>query len=80
MASRFEARSAKRRPRFCSGKLLTMDDYADLRIRMHGWQTYSHRHVSEVPQPLAGVNVSALLAGGSLELGHQADGHPAAGF
>ena len=37
-------------------------------------------HVSEVPQPCAGVNVSALLAGGSLELGHQADGHPAAGF
>ena len=26
------------------------------------------------------MNVSALLAGGSLELGHQAVGHPAAGF
>src|SRR5689334_23218917 len=38
------------------------------------------RHVGEVPQPRADVNVSALLAGGSLELGHQADGHPAAGF
>ncbi len=35
-------------------------------------------HVSEVRQPLAGVNVSALLAGGCPELGHQVGGHPAA--
>jgi hypothetical protein len=42
--------------------------------------TSSHRHVSEVPQPLAAVNVSALLAGGGLELGHQVGGHPAAVF
>ena len=45
---------------------------------------YDHLHIShvgEVPQPRAErVNVSALLAGGSLELGHQAGGHPAAGF
>jgi hypothetical protein len=34
--------------------------------------------VSEMSQPLAGVNVSALLAGGGLELGHQVGGHPAA--
>lgn len=35
-------------------------------------------HVSEVSQPLAGVNVSALLAGGGPEFGHQVSGHPAA--
>jgi hypothetical protein len=41
---------------------------------------YSFRHVNEVPQPRAGVNVSALLAGGSLDVGYQDGGHPAAGF
>ena len=41
---------------------------------------HSFRYVSEVPQPLAGVNVSALLAGGSLDAGHQDGRHPTAGF
>jgi hypothetical protein len=37
-------------------------------------QTCSFRHVSEVSQPLAGANVSALLAGGGIEFGHQVSG------